>query len=119
MCNKDFLEKIGARIRSLRKSQGLSQEELAELTELHPTYIGEIERATVNASIISLQKIAKAFNLTLSEVINIPSKKEEEKALILEKILVLLREKDKNFLKYIEKFLTELTEIIKPYKKKK
>ena len=119
MQEKDFLKKIGRRIRLLRKSQGLSQEELAELTELHPTYIGEIERATVNASIISFKKIAKALNITLSEVFNIPSEREEEKSLILQKILVLLRKQDIRFLRYIEKSIIELIEFIKYHRKSK
>ncbi|MCK4234632.1 helix-turn-helix transcriptional regulator [candidate division WOR-3 bacterium] len=119
MHDKEFLKKIGKRIRLLRKSQELSQEELAELTELHPTYIGEIERATVNASIISFQKIAKALNMTLTEIFNTPSQKEEEKSLILQKILVLLRKQDVKLLRYIEKSITELTEFIKTKKRKK
>lgn len=119
MRDKDFLKKIGDRIRTLRKSHGLSQEDLAELTELHPTYIGEIERATVNPSIISLQKIARALNMTLSEIFDIPSKKEEEKSLILQKMLVLLRRQDIKFLKYVEKSVIELVELIKFRGKKK
>lgn len=114
MQDKEFLRKIGKRIRLLRKAQGLSQEELAELTELHPTYIGAIERATVNASIISFRKIAKALRMSLSEVLNIPSKKEEQKALILQKILLLLRKQDVKLLKYIEKSITKLIELSKP-----
>lgn len=35
---------LGQRIRHYRKQQKLSQEKLAELSDLHPTYIGQIER---------------------------------------------------------------------------
>ena len=35
---------LGLRIRAIRKSRNLSQEQLAELCNLHPTYIGQLER---------------------------------------------------------------------------
>ena len=35
---------VGARIRGFRKEKHLSQEELAEKCNLHPTYIGQLER---------------------------------------------------------------------------
>lgn len=118
MHDKEFLKMIGHRIRSLRKSQKLSQEELAELSDLHPTYIGEIERGTVNASITSLKKIADALRMSLSEVFKVPVKNEEEE-LIVQKILVLLNNKDKKVLRYVEKSIIELIELIRPKKKKK
>lgn len=119
MHDKNFLKKIGKRIRTLRKSQGLSQEMLAELTDLHPTYIGKIERATINASILSFQKITKALKMSLSEAFNIPGKKEEEKDLILQKINGIISKQNVKSLKYIEKFLTDFSEFNRDAKKKK
>ena len=60
---------IANNIRSLRKKQGLSQEELAELSNLHRTYIGAVERAERNITINSLEKIAKALNTEVKNLL--------------------------------------------------
>ena len=63
-------EKVGQRIRDLRTKQGLSQEEFAFRCELDRTYITCLERGKRNISLTNLEKIAKAFNMTLSEFFN-------------------------------------------------
>lgn len=118
MKDNDFLKNIGKRIRSLRKTHRLSQETLAELSDLHPTYIGKIERATINASIISFQKIAKAFNMALSELLNIPSAKNEQKDLSLEKIYAVLKTQKVDVLKHIEKIVNEFIDFSSSQNKK-
>lgn len=59
---------IGQRIRNYRTNLGLSQEKLAELAGCHPTYIGQIERGEKNATIESIEKIASALSVSLSEL---------------------------------------------------
>lgn len=59
---------IGQRIRNYRTQQKLSQEKLAELSGCHPTYIGQIERGEKNATIESIEKIASALNISLSQL---------------------------------------------------
>lgn len=65
---KDYLKKIGKNIRSLRQRARLSQEGLAELSELDRTYIGSVERGERNVSIINIRKIAKALKIEIREV---------------------------------------------------
>ena len=60
-------EKIGNRIRKLRTSINISQEELADRCSLHRTYIGSVERGERNITVKNLDKIAKALNVTLSK----------------------------------------------------
>ena len=62
------LIKFGERIRELRHKLNLSQENLAELTNLHRTYIGGIERGERNPSLENILKISKALNISLSEL---------------------------------------------------
>lgn len=63
-------EKVGKRIKELRTKQGLSQEEFAFKCDLDRTYITSLERGKRNISLENLEKIAKAFNMSLSEFFN-------------------------------------------------
>lgn len=56
---------FGNRVRNLRKLKNLSQEELAEKAGLHRTYIGMIERAEKNITLVNIEKIALALNVEL------------------------------------------------------
>ena len=60
-------EQVGNRIKELRKRLGLSQEEFAFKCEMDRTYITSLERGKRNVSLENLDKIAKAFNMSLSE----------------------------------------------------
>lgn len=59
-------ETVGKKIQELRKARGWTQEDLAERSGLHPTYIGGIERGERNATIESFCKIADAFGISLA-----------------------------------------------------
>jgi len=56
---------VARNIRSQRHSLGVSQEELADLAGVHRTYIGMIERSEKNVTVLSLEKIAKALNVSV------------------------------------------------------
>ncbi len=64
----DIAKIIGQRIRNYRTQKGLSQEKLAELAGCHPTYIGQLERGEKNATLESVEKIASAMDISLSEL---------------------------------------------------
>ena len=51
-----------------RKELKLSQEQLAEEAGLHRTYIGMIERAEKNVTLVNIEKIAKALKISISEL---------------------------------------------------
>ena len=52
-----------------RKGLGISQEKLAELSGLHRTYIGMIERSEKNITLLNIQKISKALNVEISTLL--------------------------------------------------
>jgi transcriptional regulator with XRE-family HTH domain len=60
---------LGQRIRALRISLGLSQEGLADLTRLHRTYVGGIERGERNISLENIVRVAKALRVTPSDLL--------------------------------------------------
>jgi transcriptional regulator with XRE-family HTH domain len=85
---EDVKRLIGERIRKLRKERGLSQEELGWKSDLHYTHIGSIERGEKNWSIDTLVKVAGGLNVTVNDLLALPSKPEDiknmKKAIIAE-----------------------------------
>ena len=65
----NILIKFGQNVQRIRKEKGFSQEKLAELAGVHRTYIGMIERAEKNITLINIEKIAKALNININELI--------------------------------------------------
>lgn len=65
----DIKEKIGKRIKELRKENNISQEALANISNIDRTYIQSIEQGERNISIKILEKIAKGFKISLSELL--------------------------------------------------
>lgn len=53
---------FGLRVRHYRKLKSLSQEELADLCELHRTYIGSVERGERNITLLNAEKIAQSLD---------------------------------------------------------
>lgn len=52
---------FGLKVRHFRKVKGISQEELADMCELHRTYIGSVERGERNITLKNAEKIAHAL----------------------------------------------------------
>lgn len=61
--SSDYRVVLGAAIRKQRKRAHLSQERLSEKAELHPNYIGRVERGEEHVSLIALRRIAKALGV--------------------------------------------------------
>ncbi len=70
----DYQKILGENIRSLRTKQQITQEQLAELCDLHRTYIGAMERGDRNVSLNNIVKVAQALNVTPSELLKYDSK---------------------------------------------
>jgi len=67
---QDILIRFGTRVRQLRTEKGYSQESFAANCELDRTYIGGIERGERNVALRNIERIAKALDMTLSELMN-------------------------------------------------
>jgi transcriptional regulator with XRE-family HTH domain len=63
----DIRIKIGARLKELRIKKGLSQEKFSFICELDRTYIASIEQGKRNVSIANIEKISKAFDMSVYE----------------------------------------------------
>lgn len=60
---------FGRAVRLLRLRRDLSQEGLAELADIHRTYIGDVERGARNISLVNMTRIAAALGLSLSRLV--------------------------------------------------
>ena len=74
----EITKTIGQRIRNYRVNKGLSQEKLAELCGCHYTYVGQIERGEKNATVESLERLARALEIPLSRLFENLGGKEEK-----------------------------------------
>jgi transcriptional regulator with XRE-family HTH domain len=71
-----FLHSFGKAVRKHRRAIGLSQEKLAELADLHRTYIADIERGTRNVGLINIVRLAEALRIAPGKLLDpIPKKK--------------------------------------------
>jgi transcriptional regulator with XRE-family HTH domain len=61
----DICLKFGSNVRKFRLLKGLSQEKLAELSNLHRTYISSVERGYRSISLENIEKIAIALDLEI------------------------------------------------------
>ncbi|MDB6148166.1 MAG: hypothetical protein JWO45_1830 [Spartobacteria bacterium] len=59
---------LGATIKSQRSALGISQEQLARRAGLHRTYLSDVERGARNPSILSIEKLAGALDMSVSSL---------------------------------------------------
>lgn len=56
-------------IRKFRNIKGLSQEKLADMCNLHRTYIGSVERGERNVTLSTLEVIADALGISVPKLL--------------------------------------------------
>jgi transcriptional regulator with XRE-family HTH domain len=68
---------LGRAIREARLARGLSQEELAHRSGLHPTWISHLESGRKNPSWANVRKLCAAMDLRVSELAELAERLEE------------------------------------------
>ncbi len=71
LMRKTILINFGKRVKQERRKQGLSQEELAAKAGVHRTYIGMVERAEKNITLLNIEKISKALKISASKLLEV------------------------------------------------
>ena len=66
----DIRKKFGKRVKSYRLKKDLSQEALAHEADSNRTYISDVERGRRNPSIEVVERIAKALNVTMGDLLD-------------------------------------------------
>ena len=101
---------LGKRIRELRKARGWSQEKLGELADLHPTYIGGVERGERNISFDNMVHIATAFGLSLSQFFDFQKVGQSRRDALKANAIALLSKRDAEELQLILKMIAAIDE---------
>ncbi|OOE11828.1 transcriptional regulator [Stutzerimonas degradans] len=70
MTNDDTCKAFGQRLRDVRLSVGISQEDLASRADLDRTYVSGCERGKRNPSLKTIAKLAKALNINIMDFFN-------------------------------------------------
>lgn len=65
----EILNIFGENVRKHRRLLNISQEELAHKADLHRTYIGMIERAEKNITLVNIEKIANALEVQIKDLL--------------------------------------------------
>lgn len=71
MLNSELKQLLGTAARTQRRLLGMSQEELGGRAGLHRTYIADVERGKRNPSLESMEKMARALELSLPDLLNL------------------------------------------------
>ncbi len=69
MSSQTLVHDFGLAVRQLRELRGWSQEMLAAHSDLHRTYVGEVERGLVKPSLVTLHKLASALDIKVAELL--------------------------------------------------
>lgn len=70
----DIKQEFGKRLNQIRKEKKISQERLAELSELNRPYISAIEQGKRNVSLEVIEKLAQALEIEITEFFKPDSK---------------------------------------------
>lgn len=68
LCKMEIKSKVGKRIKEIREQKSISQKDLSFSADLDRSYIASVESGQRNISIVNLEKITIALNVTLSEL---------------------------------------------------
>ena len=106
-------ENLGARIRFYRKQKGISQEKLAELCKLHPSYVGQIERGEKNITVDILHRLSLGLNIPMARLLQDVDTMDTADSHSLSEILELLLRLSDGDIKKIKRLLDTILELMK------
>jgi len=79
---------FGSAVKTKRFELGISQEELADRAGLHRTYVSDVERGTRNPSLESIEKLAQALEMSVSNLFEFATKEPAQEERMVEILLV-------------------------------
>jgi Predicted transcriptional regulators len=107
----EIMQKTAERIKYLRTLKGMSQESLALSAGLNPAFLGHIERCIKCPTVDTLNKIASAMNVSLSELLNFDSDYTQKNSKAIERIAIAIRNLPSCDANRIAKIVDEIVKI--------
>ena len=105
----DTKELLGRRLRTLRKTRGLTLERLAEKASVDEKYLGNIERGKENPTIATLEKLAGALSVKINQILTFEHETKGERSL-RRRIMQILEKCDEEELQLILKLVNSIKE---------
>jgi transcriptional regulator with XRE-family HTH domain len=105
----DQLKLFGRRVRAIRRTAQITQEDAAERAHLNPKYLGEIERGEKRPSFEAILALSSALNVSPATFFHFDKEERNEKAL-RKKIEALLQKSDPEQLQKVHRLLKALLE---------
>lgn len=65
---ENVMARFGKKLRQVRLKVGVSQEKLADMAKLHRTYVSAVERGRCNISLVNIEKLAIALEVSMREL---------------------------------------------------
>lgn len=70
MDDRDFLKKIGIKLKVLRSLKGLSQDDIANRLDIDKSYYSKVERGLTNPTLLYLKNLSEVLDVKLEELVN-------------------------------------------------
>lgn len=71
MTKEELLKKFGLNVKFARMKKGLTQEQLSEIMNIHPTYLARIETGRINMSLGKVLELAKVLRVDINKLLYI------------------------------------------------
>lgn len=99
-------EKLGKKVKNLRKEAGLTQSDLAERVGVSDNYIGRLERGQLWISSRNLENLMAVFHLSPEKFFDFSERiSEDEFSRLLDRLVALMKTRTRNDLKSLYDFL--------------
>lgn len=112
--NSHYMNHIGKTIKAIREEKGMTQQQIAELVNMHRSNYSKVESGDRDLSIDAINKVAQYFGMTIDELVNfdgnIPTEVTVEDKSLMEQVKMIaeLEPEEKSMVfKMIDTFLTK------------
>jgi len=105
---EELKRRIGSRLRALRHDRRLTQEKLAELAEIHPTFLAKIEAGHRLPSLVVIKRLAGALGVPVASVVSATDDREgaSPEDRLMDELVVLLKSCTGEELEFVKDFIT-------------